>query len=415
MDLTFIEALDKYGLDASADDFASTFLSKGFALCHSNQQSRYNLQHGCSATESGYWRNNPHADCLDFQIEADFAGIVTPGMANSAADICDRAGHMLAYGDGWYGGVYVAAMYSLAYVYTDITKVVEDALKVIPEQSRFHSCISSVIRWHQENPSDWRWCWQQIEDHWARTDITCPDGVETPFNIETCLNASYIVLGLLYGDGDFFKTIDIATRAGQDSDCNPSSAAGVLGAMIGYEAIPEVYTAEVEAVADRPFNHSMSFNAACRVSQELMLEAIRSNGGRANGDDLILPVQRPEPVRLEKSFEGLALDRKVPVGNWIAAFPEVRFEGVGAVISGQLQADERVPADYVALLDVFFNEELIERCELPLDYNKRKHELFFNYDRPAGNYKISCRWVNPVEGADIWVRDVITYKENNRN
>ena len=28
---------------------------------------------------------------------------------------------------------------------------------------------------------------------------------------------------------------------------------------------------------------------------------------------------------------------------------------------------------------------------------------------PYGNYKITCKWMNPIKGADIWIRDVITY------
>ena len=47
---------------------------------------------------------------------------------------------------------------------------------------------------------------------------------------------------------------------------------------------------------------------------------------------------------------------------------------------------------------------------LPLKYNRRKHELFFNYVQPYGKYTVTCKWINPVKGADIWVRDVITYK-----
>ena len=57
----------------------------------------------------------------------------------------------------------------------------------------------------------------------------CAEGVFAAFNIDARLNAAYVVLGLLYGKGDMTRTISIATRAGQDSDCNPSSAAGILG------------------------------------------------------------------------------------------------------------------------------------------------------------------------------------------
>lgn len=78
--------------------------------------------------------------------------------------------------------------------------------------------------------------WFEIQKHHAE-EIGCPDGVFHPLDIDAKINAAYIVLGLLYGNGDFTKTMEISTRAGQDSDCNPSSAGGILGTMIGYDAI----------------------------------------------------------------------------------------------------------------------------------------------------------------------------------
>jgi hypothetical protein len=42
----------------------------------------------------------------------------------------------------------------------------------------------------------------------------------------------HIVMGLLYGEGDMDKTIIISMRCGQDSDCNPSNAAGVLATSL---------------------------------------------------------------------------------------------------------------------------------------------------------------------------------------
>lgn len=97
-------------------------------------------------------------------------------------------------------------------------------------------------------------------EKWGSNDIACPDGVEMPFNIETYVNGAYIILGLLYGQGDFEKTIDISTRAGQDSDCNPASSGGILGTMIGYNRIPEKFRKELTVVEDIPFNNTVSFN-----------------------------------------------------------------------------------------------------------------------------------------------------------
>ena len=143
-------------------------------------------------------------------------------------------------------------------------------------------------------------------------------------------------------------------------------------------------------------------------SRDEYKELIEKNGGKVGSDEVTICFQELEPAQLEISFEGLKVDKKVVVENWIANFPTFEFEGVGAVIKGELKG-ENVPEDYVAELEVYFNDRLIEVCKLPLKYNHRKHELFFNYVQSYGKYTVTCKWVNPVEGADIWVRDVISY------
>jgi len=107
MDLTFVQVLEDEGLDAPAQSFADAFAHAEYKLWFANQTARYNVLNGISPPESGHWLNNPCADDIDFQIEADFAGLMCPGMVNSAAEICDTVGHIMNYGDGWYGGVCV--------------------------------------------------------------------------------------------------------------------------------------------------------------------------------------------------------------------------------------------------------------------------------------------------------------------
>jgi hypothetical protein len=131
MDLTFVDVFENEELDAPASSHAKAFANADYKLWHANQAARYNILNGLMPPESGHWLNNPHADDIDFQIEADFAGLMAPGMVNTASEICDRVGHIMNYGDGWYGGVYVAAMYSLAFVSDDVGFVVKEALKAI--------------------------------------------------------------------------------------------------------------------------------------------------------------------------------------------------------------------------------------------------------------------------------------------
>ena len=80
------------------------------------------------------------------------------------------------YGDGWYGGVFVGAMYAQAFVSTDINTVVENALLTIPGNSNFRRCISDVISWHKQHPSDWKQTWFEIQKKWS-SEVGCPDGI----------------------------------------------------------------------------------------------------------------------------------------------------------------------------------------------------------------------------------------------
>lgn len=107
MDLTFVEVFDRLGIDAPIDSLAHAFAYARYGLWHANQAARYNIMHGICPPQSGHWMNNPHANDIDYQIEADYAGLMSPCMPNAASAISDRVGHIMNYGDGWYGGVYM--------------------------------------------------------------------------------------------------------------------------------------------------------------------------------------------------------------------------------------------------------------------------------------------------------------------
>lgn len=126
------------------------------------------------------------------------------GMVNTASDFSDKIGHIMNYGDGWYGGVYMGAMYALAYVNNDIYTIVTEALKTIPEQSKFHRCITDVIKYWKQYPDDWRKCWLEIENRHA-FEIGCPEGVFNAFNIDATINAAYCVMGLYMATATFSK------------------------------------------------------------------------------------------------------------------------------------------------------------------------------------------------------------------
>ncbi len=412
MDLTFVEVFDKYGIDAPVDSLANAFAYAKYKLWHANQAARYNIMHGIKAPMSGHWRNNPHADDIDFQIEADFAGLMAPGMPNSASEVCDRVGHIMNYGDGWYGGVYVAAMYSLAFIYDDVNTVVNEALKTIPEQSAYYQCIADVIKWSGEN-KDWRVTWQKVEDKWS-DEISCPKGTKDPYNIEAKTNSAYVVMGLLYGNGDMDRTLDVSTRCGADSDCNPATAGGILGTMLGYSKLSDKWMVNLREVEDMNFDYTdISLNKVYGLSLDQAIQMIERGGGAVKGDKVVIKTQAPTPVRFEQSFEGLELVGKDTerYNNFRKAY-NFEFEGTGIVCMGRIKSAEGRAednlSDYVAKMEITIdgNKEVIE---MPLSFATRRFDIYWNYGLEKGKHKVSMLWLNPIPNHNIILEGKLVY------
>jgi hypothetical protein len=416
MDLTFVSVIDKEGIDAPANSFAKAFANADYKLWHSNQAARYNILNGIDPPASGYWTNNPHADDIDFQIEADFAGLMNPGMVNSTIDICDKTGHMINYGDGWYGGVFVASMYSLAFISNDLEIIVSEALKTIPKESEFYQCVHDVISWHEQFPGDWKRTWFETQKKWS-SDIGCPDGVFNAFNIDAKINSAYIVIGLLYGDGDFSKTIEISTRCGQDSDCNPASAGGVLGTILGYSGIPDYWKKGLKIVEDTDFKYTdISLNDAYDMSFRHALEMIQRNGGETGNDTLLIRLQKPVTVPYEKSFKGHYPVKKIELtwgGQYLKKDSDTEFvfefDGKGFVLQGRAQKLEQTSIDKDLILDVFIDGKHFEKAVLPTSFRARRPDLTWKYNLENTRHEVRVVWKEPTEGYAIRMNNIIVY------
>lgn len=412
MDLTFVDVFDKEGLDAPIESFAKAFAYAGYPLWHANLQARYNIMHGIMPPASGYWENNAHADDIDFQIEADYAGIMAPGMPNAATYYSDGIGHIMNYGDGWYGGVYVAAMYALAFVSDDVEYVVTEALKTIPSQSNYYKCMSDVIKWHKQYPEDWNIAWVLANKNYG-FDKGCPDGALKPFNIDAVINSAYIIIGLLYGEKDFYRTIDIATRCGHDSDCNPASAGGILATMLGYSRIPEYWKKPLYEVADRNFAYTeISFNKASELSMKQALQVIEKNGGSVGENDVTIKVQKPVSVRFEEGFAGHEPLMDMPVKRYLRHVGNLKFNGNGIAVKFQFsKPKDYVEHGYEAEVECYLDGKLDRTVKLPTKQYFDTKELFIKYNLEMGEHTVSFKWLNKEDGLDIIVNGALIYAD----
>jgi hypothetical protein len=318
VEMTFLKTLEDYGFDVSIRQAGIDFANSRYQLWHANFHGRENLRAGIAPPWSGHPEYNAHADDIDYQIEADYSGLIAPGMPRMVIELGDKFGRLMNYGDGVYGGQFVGAMYAEAFFETDIHKIIEAGLACIPEESQYAETIRDVILWHGENPDDWQKTWQLIEDKYNLNPdyrrFSC-NGTDPEFNIDAKINGAYIVMGLLYGEGDMDKTIVISMRCGQDSDCNPSNAAGILATSLGMENLPDKYKSGIDNTTKFSFT-AYDFPSLIRVCEELAKEAVARVGGSIEkGDDgmetMVIPVNAPVVGPLEQCWEPVEIEGDV--------------------------------------------------------------------------------------------------------
>jgi len=310
VEMTFLKTLEDYGLDVSIRQAGIDFANSQYRLWHANYYGRDNLRSGIAPPYSGHPEYNAHADDIDYQIEADYSGLIAPGMPQIVIELGDKFGRLMNYGDGVYGGQFVGAMYAEAFFEKDITKIIQTGLACIPSESQYAEAIRDVMKWHKENPGDWQKTWQMIEDKYNLNHeyrkFSC-NGTATDFNIDAKINGAYIVMGLLYGEGDMDKTIIVSMRCGMDSDCNPSNAAGILATSLGIEGLPEKYKTGIDNTTKFSFT-AYDFPSLLKVCEDLSRDAVISAGGRieknAEGiENYVIPVQTPVVAPLEQCWE----------------------------------------------------------------------------------------------------------------
>jgi len=302
VEMTFLRTLEQYGLDCSIRQAGIDFANSGYPLWCANAAGRKNLRNGIAPPDSSHPRFNKCPNDIDYQIEADYSGLIAPGLPNVAVALGEKFGRLMNYGDGMYAGQFMGAMYAEAFFEKDIVKVVEAGLRAIPAECQYAEMVRDLLRWSKEVP-DWQACWRLCQAKYREN----PEYQKASNGgIDCKINGAYVVLGLLYGRGDLDQTIIISCRCGQDSDCNPSSSGGVLFTTLGFSQLPDRFSKELNEQS--VFSHTAyNFPALLDVCEKLARQALVQEGGRiekdADGRDVfVIPVQAVKPSPLELSW-----------------------------------------------------------------------------------------------------------------
>ncbi|MDR0336718.1 MAG: ADP-ribosylglycohydrolase family protein [Planctomycetaceae bacterium] len=307
VEMTFLRTMEEHGFGVSQRQAGIDFANSEYNLWHANVEGRRNLRRGIAPPDSSHPAFNQCADDIDYQIEADFSGIIAPGMPEMVIELGNKFGRLMNYGDGLHAGQFVGGMYAEAYFETDLIKIIRAGLACIPQDSQYAEMVCDLLKWYEENPNNWETTWTKIEAKYQKNKdyrrFSCHSGA---FNIDAKINGAYILVGLLYGKGDLDQTIIISTRCGQDSDCNPSNAAGILFATRGFSKLPQRFTEKLDET--QKFRYT-AYNVPMLldVCEKLTRQAVIRNGGRVeknnnNEEVFVIPVKTPKPQSYKPSW-----------------------------------------------------------------------------------------------------------------
>ncbi len=171
---------------------------------------------------------NPYREWIGAQIRGDYFGYINPGDPKTAADMAWRDASISHVKNGIYGEMWIAAMLAAAGVTDDLQTVIDTGLAYIPAASRLRRDLDEVIELHK-NGTD---VYEVMEHIHRRYNEFSANGW-----CYTNSNAMIVLMALLYGAGDFGKSVCYAVHCAFDTDCNGATVGSIVGMMNG--TVPE--------------------------------------------------------------------------------------------------------------------------------------------------------------------------------
>ncbi len=229
--------LDRYGYGFTPGNVLETWIGEQSvkAYCTAERVAFLNYVKGYRPPDTALYKN-PYREWIGAQIRGDVFGYVCPCDPGKAAELAFRDASVSHVKNGIYGEMWASATIAAAFGCGDIGSAIRRGLSEIPKRSRLHEAVTETMENYSSGvPADE--CFAGIHRRWDETD--CHGWTHV------IPNAQIVTAALLYGGGDYARTVGLAVGTGFDTDCNGATAGSVLGAALGFDALPRSFTDRV--------------------------------------------------------------------------------------------------------------------------------------------------------------------------
>jgi hypothetical protein len=276
-----------------------------------NKRARQLMDQGILPPQTGSTELNEHAAYnLSGQFCVESYGMIAPGMPQAAADIGLHYARIAVSEEPLQAAQFWTSLISLMPFHQGPwDSALDQALGAVDPASAMAEVVADARRLHREHPRDWKASRQAVHEKWVG---------QRKWNMNsTPSNGALVLLALLYGEGDFYKTLQYAMALGYDADCNAATAGAVLGTRLGFRhiaALPQFKMPDRYVNKTRPSLPSESkVSEQAETLMRVCERVIPANGGERieiNGQPgYRIQLQTPrrlEPLRKSESNRGKA-------------------------------------------------------------------------------------------------------------
>ncbi|NJD01504.1 MAG: ADP-ribosylglycohydrolase family protein [Ruminiclostridium sp.] len=250
LQLVWLSALERQGLDVNSQMLGEYWLSYIGPHWSEYGYSKINLRAGLMPPLSGI-ENNCYKDSCGAFIRSEIWACIAPGCPAIAAKYAyEDAAVDHGNGEGMYAEIFCAVLESAAFVEKDVYRLIDIGLSYIPEDCAISKAVKCAIDSRQSGKT-----WLEARDemlsryrgHYVKNAGISKEDVEKGFSdgklgFDVPANIGMIIIGWLYGEGDFGKSLCTAVNCGEDTDCTGATLGSIMGIIHGIDAIPDRWT-----------------------------------------------------------------------------------------------------------------------------------------------------------------------------
>lgn len=225
--LLWLEVLERKGVEITSDDLADAWMKKCWYPFSEYGYFMKNYERGVKPPYSGIINNSFFKEGMGCPIRSEIWGVICAGKPELAAKYAYIDATLDHSGAAVEAEKFLACLESMAFYDDDIVSLIRGAMKFISKDGKLARCFNDVLGYYFKGTDVFE-IRKKILAKYGHPDFT------------NCVqNLAFILIALLYGNGDMSKTISVALSLGYDTDCTCASAASIVGIIKGYDALAE--------------------------------------------------------------------------------------------------------------------------------------------------------------------------------